>query len=144
MQVHKNMEFVLTMALSTSGQTSMYAKVGAVVKISEALGLGAHLKAGPARAINEQFYYDIKTKLPYVMLKAAVPFDGKMAAKIGGSKLITSPESSLDVHQLRHENDVILISINTIIHDNPHLTTRLPQGGKNPIRFVLDKHLRTS
>ncbi|MEH7124788.1 dihydrofolate reductase family protein [Bacillus sp. JJ1773] len=144
MQVHKNMEFVLMMDRSTSGQSSLYSKVGAVVKIREALGLGAHLKAGAAHAINKLYYHDIKTKPPYVMLKVAVPFNGEMAAKTDGSKLITSPESSLDVHQLRHEKDIILISVNTIIYDNPHLTTRLPQGGKNSIRFVLDTHLRTS
>src|SRR5699024_12634153 len=32
--------------------------------------------------------------------------------------------------------------IHTTIHDNPQLTTRLPQGGKNPIRVILDTHLR--
>jgi len=37
-----------------------------------------------------------------------------------------------------------LTGVNTIIRDNPHSTTRLPRGGKNPIRVVLDMHLRTS
>ncbi len=31
----------------------------------------------------------------------------------------------------------------TILHDDPLLTTRLPQGGKNPIRVILDTHLQT-
>ena len=33
--------------------------------------------------------------------------------------------------------------MNTVIADNPHLTTRIPNGGKHPIRVVLDTHLRT-
>src|SRR5699024_12266304 len=51
-------------------------------------------------------------------------------------------ESRQNVHQLRHEHDAILVGIHTTIHDNPQLTTRLPQGGKNPIRVILDTHLR--
>ena len=38
----------------------------------------------------------------------------------------------------------LLSGVNTIIHDNPHSTTRLPRGGNNPIRIVLDKHLCSS
>ncbi|WP_102274939.1 bifunctional diaminohydroxyphosphoribosylaminopyrimidine deaminase/5-amino-6-(5-phosphoribosylamino)uracil reductase RibD [Cytobacillus massiliigabonensis] len=96
-----------------------------------------------AYAMNEPFFHFIQTNTPYVTIKAAASLDGKTAAKTGDSKWITSPESRLDVHQLRHANDAILTGVNTIIHDNPHLTTRLPQGGKNPIRLILDTHLRT-
>src|SRR5699024_468323 len=35
-----------------------------------------------------------------------------------------------------------LVGIHTTIHDNPQLTTRLSQGGKNTIRVILDTHLR--
>ncbi|MBN8200083.1 MULTISPECIES: bifunctional diaminohydroxyphosphoribosylaminopyrimidine deaminase/5-amino-6-(5-phosphoribosylamino)uracil reductase RibD [Bacillaceae] len=95
-----------------------------------------------ADALNEPFFHFIKTKTPYVTIKAASSFDGKTAAKTGDSKWITSPESRQDVHRLRHEHDAILTGINTIIHDNPLLTARLPQGGKNPIRVILDTNLR--
>ncbi|MCM3704948.1 MULTISPECIES: bifunctional diaminohydroxyphosphoribosylaminopyrimidine deaminase/5-amino-6-(5-phosphoribosylamino)uracil reductase RibD [Cytobacillus] len=95
-----------------------------------------------ADTLNEPFFHFIKTKTPYVTIKAASSFDGKTAAKTGDSKWITSPESRQDVHRLRHEHDAILTGVNTIIHDNPLLTARLPQGGKNPIRIVLDTNLR--
>ncbi|MBY0121303.1 bifunctional diaminohydroxyphosphoribosylaminopyrimidine deaminase/5-amino-6-(5-phosphoribosylamino)uracil reductase RibD [Bacillus sp. S/N-304-OC-R1] len=111
----------------------------------KAAGIEVEIGVGQAEAhsMNEPFFHYIKTKTPYVTLKAASSFDGKTAAKTGDSKWITSPESRLDVHQLRHEHDAILTGVNTIIHDNPQLTTRLPRGGKNPIRVVLDTHLRT-
>lgn len=111
----------------------------------KAAGIEVEIGVGQAEAhsMNEPFFHFIKTKTPYVTLKAAMSFDGKTAAKTGDSKWITSPESRLDVHQLRHEHDAILTGVNTIIHDNPQLTTRLPRGGKNPIRVVLDTHLRT-
>ena len=40
-------------------------------------------------------------------------------------------------------HDAILVGVNTVIADNPHLTTRIPNGGQNPIRVILDTHLRT-
>ena len=95
-----------------------------------------------ALELNEPFFHFIQTNTPYVTLKAAASFDGKTAAKTGDSKWITSPESRLQVHQLRNEHDAILTGVNTVIHDNPLLTARLPQGGKNPIRVILDSHLK--
>lgn len=94
------------------------------------------------RQINEMFFHWIQTKTPFVTLKAAITIDGKIATKTGDSKWITSPEARLDVHNLRHEHDAILVGIGTILSDNPLLTTRRPQGGKNPIRVILDSHLK--
>lgn len=96
-----------------------------------------------ALQLNEKFFHFIQTKTPFVTIKAGISLDGKTAAKSGDSKWITSPESRQDVHNLRHEHDGILVGINTILQDNPLLTTRRPQGGKNPIRIVLDTELKT-
>jgi diaminohydroxyphosphoribosylaminopyrimidine deaminase / 5-amino-6-(5-phosphoribosylamino)uracil reductase len=96
-----------------------------------------------ALELNKHFFHFMKHKTPYVTLKTAVTLDGKTAASSGDSKWITSEESRLDVHYDRHRHDAILVGVNTIIRDNPHLTTRLPQGGKNPIRIIVDNHLRT-
>lgn len=92
--------------------------------------------------INEAFFHFIQTNTPFVTIKAGISLDGKIAAKSGDSKWITSPESRRDVHHLRHEHDGILVGINTILQDNPLLTTRRPRGGRNPIRIVLDTHLK--
>lgn len=92
--------------------------------------------------LNKTFFHFIKTKQPYVTLKAAISLDGKIATHNGDSKWITSSEARLDVHELRHTHDAILVGINTVISDDPLLTTRLPRGGKNPIRIILDTHLR--
>lgn len=91
--------------------------------------------------INEMFFHWIQTKTPFVTVKAGITFDGKIATKSGDSKWITSPEARQDVHDLRHEHDAILVGIGTVLSDNPLLTTRRPQGGKNPIRVILDSHL---
>src|SRR5699024_5685880 len=114
-------------------------------------GVERHVKAGievevglyqeEATQINETFFHYIQTNVPFVTIKAGISLDGKIAATSGDSKWITSPESRRDVHQRRHEHDGILVGINTILKDNPLLTTRLPRGGKNPIRIILDTYL---
>lgn len=93
--------------------------------------------------LNEDFYHYIITKTPYVTLKTAMTLDGKIATSTGESKWITGPEAREDVHRLRHEHDAILVGIGTVLKDDPKLTTRLPEGGKNPIRIILDSKLRT-
>lgn len=96
-----------------------------------------------AREMNKVFFYNIRTGLPFVTLKTATSLDGKTATVAGESKWITGEEARKDVHQYRHQHDAILVGVNTVIKDNPSLTTRLSNGGKNPIRIVLDTHLRT-
>jgi len=108
---------------------------------------GIEVKVGilqeEARDLNKIFFYNIQTGLPYVTLKSAVSLDGKTATVTGESKWITGEESRADVHHLRHQHDGIMVGVNTVLKDNPSLTTRLAEGGKNPIRIILDTHLRT-
>ncbi|MFN8771137.1 MAG: bifunctional diaminohydroxyphosphoribosylaminopyrimidine deaminase/5-amino-6-(5-phosphoribosylamino)uracil reductase RibD [Neisseriaceae bacterium] len=95
-----------------------------------------------ASEINKMFFHYINTQMPYITLKAGLSLDGKFATSNGESKWITNEEARLDAHYYRHSHDAILVGINTIIHDNPSLTTRLPNGGKSPVRVVLDTKLR--
>lgn len=96
-----------------------------------------------ARNLNKVFFYNIRTGLPFVTLKSATSLDGKIATVTGESKWITGEEARKDVHHFRHLHDAILVGVNTVMKDNPSLTTRLNSGGKNPIRIILDTHLRT-
>ncbi|QKS73221.1 bifunctional diaminohydroxyphosphoribosylaminopyrimidine deaminase/5-amino-6-(5-phosphoribosylamino)uracil reductase RibD [Paenalkalicoccus suaedae] len=97
-----------------------------------------------ADELNHGFFYHVMNKKPFVTLKMATSIDGKIATKHNESKWITSEEARLDGHKLRHQHDAILVGIETAIKDDPSLTTRLPEGGKNPIRVVLDRTLRIS
>ena len=96
-----------------------------------------------AEQLNRAFFHFIKYGKPYVTLKAAATLDGRLSTQTGDSKWITSDAARTDVHHLRHTHDAILVGVQTVLHDNPFLTTRLPHGGKNPIRIILDRHLRT-
>lgn len=97
-----------------------------------------------AYRLNERFIYNMLTGLPFVVSKFAMTLDGKIATANGHSQWITSEEARADVHLLRDEMDAILVGIGTVLKDNPSLTTRLhKRQGKNPIRIILDRQLRT-
>jgi len=81
----------------------------------------------------------ITSGLPYITLKAASTIDGRIAAKGGDSKYITSPESRTIVHLLRSINDAVLIGSGTALADNPLLDTRLlGPGARKPVKIILD------
>ena len=73
---------------------------------------------------------------PHIILSAAISLDGKIATKIGYSKL-SSKKDKIRVHNMRTKVDGILVGSNTVKRDNPLLTVRHVKG-KNPIRIILD------
>lgn len=90
---------------------------------------------------NEVFFKWIEHKKPFVVLKAAMTLDGKIATATGQSKWITNETSRAYGYKLRDIYDGIMVGINTVIEDNPMLTARV-DGGKNPIRIVVDSSLK--
>ncbi|WP_102691161.1 bifunctional diaminohydroxyphosphoribosylaminopyrimidine deaminase/5-amino-6-(5-phosphoribosylamino)uracil reductase RibD [Rummeliibacillus pycnus] len=96
-----------------------------------------------AKRLNERFIHNMITSRPFVISKFAMTLDGKIATHTGHSKWITGEAARMNVHEIRHEVDGILVGVGTVLVDNPSLTTRLPQGGKNPVRIILDSKLRT-
>ena len=73
-----------------------------------------------------------------VTLKAAISLDGKIATAGGDSKWITGESARLEGHRLRSQHDAILVGINTVLKDNPSLTTRGIPNGRSPTRIILD------
>jgi 2,5-diamino-6-(ribosylamino)-4(3H)-pyrimidinone 5'-phosphate reductase len=73
---------------------------------------------------------------PHVIISAAMSVDGKIATRIGKSKL-SSKEDLLRVHKLRASVDAILVGKHTLMIDDPSLTVKLAKR-KNPIRIILD------
>lgn len=92
--------------------------------------------------LNELFFHYIRTKMPFVTVKTASTLDGKVATRTGDSKWVTGSEARMYVHRLRHEHDAVMVGIQTVLADDPQLTTRLPEGGKHPVRLVMDSRLR--
>ena len=96
------------------------------------------------REINLPFIKHSSTGLPWVILKAGMSIDGRIAAASGQATLITGEQSRHRVHVLRNQVDGILIGIGTALTDDPSLTTRLPRSrsGRDPLRVILDTDLR--
>ncbi len=97
-----------------------------------------------AEALNRPFFKAMRHALPWVTAKAGLTLDGQLATSTGKSKWITSEESRRAAHQLRDMVDAIVVGASTVEIDDPVLTTRLPSGGRNALRVVLDPFLRTS
>jgi diaminohydroxyphosphoribosylaminopyrimidine deaminase/5-amino-6-(5-phosphoribosylamino)uracil reductase len=96
-----------------------------------------------ADALNRPFFKFMREGTPWVTLKAAVTLDGKLATGAGDSRWVTGEQARLRVHQLRDRADAVLVGANTVVQDDPALTTRLPDdAGRNPVRVVVDSHLR--
>lgn len=103
--------------------------------------------ADQCREINLPFIKHSSTGIPWVIMKAGMSLDGRIAAGPGESTMITNELSRRRVHNIRDRVDAILIGAGTALIDDPSLTTRTPAGGRrgrDPLRVVLDTGLRLS
>lgn len=103
------------------------------------------LLASDAERVNEKYIHFMRTGTPFVHLKIATSLDGKIATRTGDSRWITGEQSRARVHELRHENDAILVGAGTVAADDPLLTDRSGRPRRRPLlRVVLDGQLRIS
>lgn len=103
--------------------------------------------AGESAALNAAFNHWIVHRTPWVVVKAAMTLDGKIATRIGESKWITGLSARATAMFLRQGVDAILAGVNTVLSDDPSLTCRpaRPTAIKQPAlrRLVLDSRGRT-
>ena len=98
-----------------------------------------------ARWLNRRFMTVQEKRRPYVILKWAETADGiiDVCRKEKGSgpiKISNSVTKTLN-HQVRVEEDAIMVATKTALLDDPHLTVT-KWTGKNPVRVLLDRMLR--
>lgn len=91
-----------------------------------------------ARRQNEKFAWAIAQKLPFVLVKAGMTLDGKLATVTRESQWITSEAARERSLALREEFDAILIGAGTVKADNPRLSRRLGLATTPWTRIVLD------
>jgi diaminohydroxyphosphoribosylaminopyrimidine deaminase/5-amino-6-(5-phosphoribosylamino)uracil reductase len=100
-----------------------------------------------ASRINEAFTKYITTGLPFVTVKYAMSLDGKIATRSGDSRWISNEDSRRHVHCLRGMSDAIMVGVNTLLHDDPQLTSRIEgmdgKVGIQPLRVIVDACGRT-
>lgn len=112
---------------------------------SAGVSVSVGLKEETARALNAAYIKQRTTGLPYIVHKAAMTLDGKIAAPGGDSRWITGDRARSWAHRhLRNRADALLVGVGTVLADDPSLTTRLVRGnGHDPLRVIIDRSLKT-
>lgn len=97
--------------------------------------------ASQGQQLIRPFYINHTKDRPFVTIKFAKSSDN-FIGKVGKQVWLSNSYSRILAHKLRAENDGILVGSNTILADNPTLTTRLFSGA-SPLRTVLDPTAKT-
>ncbi|MFT4697215.1 MAG: diaminohydroxyphosphoribosylaminopyrimidine deaminase [Flavobacteriaceae bacterium] len=97
---------------------------------------------------HKRFFTFQNKKRPYIILKWAQSKDGFIAPSEALRKdkkpvWITNKKSRQLVHKWRAQEHAILVGTNTVLQDNPSLTTR-DWEGNSPIRVIIDRTLKIS
>jgi diaminohydroxyphosphoribosylaminopyrimidine deaminase/5-amino-6-(5-phosphoribosylamino)uracil reductase len=92
------------------------------------------------RWLNRRFFHFHEQHRPYIILKWAESVDGFIAPANRSRRQISGPQSQLQLHKWRTEEQAIMVGTTTAINDDPALTARKWQG-RQPIRIVADRNL---
>jgi diaminohydroxyphosphoribosylaminopyrimidine deaminase/5-amino-6-(5-phosphoribosylamino)uracil reductase len=93
--------------------------------------------------LNLIFNHWIVSGRPLIAAKMALTLDGKFAAASGHSQWVTGPSARADVMRWRRYFPAIAVGANTVLHDDPSLTSRIDDTVWCPRRFVFDRSLKT-
>ena len=93
--------------------------------------------------LNAAFFMTMRQARPWVIAKAGVSADGRVAAGPGVRTSITSTASLRRAQRLRAEVDAIAVGVETVLSDDPLLTVREVFRPRPLTRVILDRRLRT-
>lgn len=98
-----------------------------------------------ALELNRKFLHFCLTGRPWVIMKAAMSLDGKIATAGGESQWITGERSRRLVHKLRSEANSVLVGSGTLLADDPQLTNRMfKPATRQPLKVLLDSELKVT
>lgn len=103
---------------------------------------------------NEAFFTSLGKGRPFVLLKAALTLDGKVAALSGDARFVSSEESRRVAQAYRQWLPAVMVGVGTVLKDDPALTVRDPDFRpfplmleppplRDPLKVVLDTEART-
>lgn len=87
------------------------------------------------------FFLKTEQGRPFVTLKLASSFDGRIATATGHSQWITGPKARRAVHAMRARHDAVMVGAGTARADDPSLTVRDIGVDAQPVRIVVSRHL---
>ena len=94
-----------------------------------------------ARALQAGFLLRVTAGRPWLALKLATGFDGRIATKTGESQWITGPEARAQVQAQRARFDAVMVGGGTARADDPLLTVRAFTPRRPPVRVVVSRGL---
>lgn len=94
-----------------------------------------------AADVHRGFLMRVTEGRPWLTLKLATSFDGRIATATGDSQWITGPEARRAVHAERAMYDAVLVGGGTARADNPRLTVRGFGPIRQPVRIVASRHV---
>jgi len=101
------------------------------------------VKKKECEAINQRYFINQRLQRPFIIIKWAESKDGFINNLSTGITRISCEESIALTHQWRSEIDAIMVGTNTVLSDNPQLTTRKFVGA-NPVRVTIDRNNKLS
>ena len=121
----------------------MVAGSGLKKLVAHGIAVECGILEAQALALNAGFVMRMTQQRPFVRSKLAASLDGKTALHNGASQWITSEAARIDVQHWRASACAILTGVGTILADNPRLNVRMIGTPRQPLRVVVDTHLRT-
>ncbi|WP_377507262.1 bifunctional diaminohydroxyphosphoribosylaminopyrimidine deaminase/5-amino-6-(5-phosphoribosylamino)uracil reductase RibD [Octadecabacter sp. R77987] len=97
--------------------------------------------ADQARADHAGFLARVVAGRPFLTLKLASSFDGRIATATGESQWITGADARRAVHALRARHDAVMVGAGTARADDPTLTVRGIGVTRQPVRVVVSGRL---
>jgi diaminohydroxyphosphoribosylaminopyrimidine deaminase/5-amino-6-(5-phosphoribosylamino)uracil reductase len=87
------------------------------------------------------FFARVTLDRPWLTLKLASSFDGRIATGTGESQWITGPDARRLVHAMRARHDAVMVGGGTARKDDPSLTVRDIGVNRQPARVVISRRL---
>ena len=115
---------------------------GGVTRL-RAAGIAVEEGVGEPRAREDHagFLARVARGRPWLTLKLATSFDGRIATASGESRWITGPLARRLVHAERLRHDAVMVGAGTARADDPALTVRGLGAVRQPVRVVLSSGL---
>ncbi len=132
---------VARVVIATGDPDPRVAGKGIAMLKAAGIAVRTGVREAEARADLAGFLTRITLNRPFVTLKLASSFDGRIATATGESQWITAAAARRHVHAMRARHDAVLVGAGTVRADDPTLTVRDLGVTRQPVRVVASSRL---
>ena len=127
--------------IATSDPDPRVSGAGETMLVDAGIEVETGLLEERALCDNAGFLGRVERDTPFVTLKLATSFDGRIATGTGESKWITGPVARRMVHAMRARHDAVMVGGGTARKDDPSLTVRDLGISQQPARVIVSRRL---